>query len=238
MGTSPPAEAGGGARSRSVAGGSGDPSSAGAGSEPAGPGRRTLVDPRTLAGDAFAVAPGLLHKLLVCGDRAVRIVEVEAYGGADDPASHAFRGRTARNGSMFGPPGHLYVYFIYGNHWCANVVCGSVGDPQAVLVRAGIPMAGVDQMVVARAAARRVIDLANGPGKLCQALGIDGQDDGTDLTDARSRVRLEDDGYPRPGIVASGPRIGIRAATDRRWRWWVAGDPNVSAAGPTRPRSR
>ena len=139
---------------------------------------------------------------------------------------------------MFGPPGHLYVYFVYGNHWCANVVCGGAGDPQAVLVRAGIPWAGVDEMVAARPAARRAVDLANGPGKLCQALGIDGRDDGTDLTDGRSRVRLEDDGWPRPGIVASGPRIGIRAATDRRWRWWVTGDPHVSGASHARSRSR
>ena len=223
MGTSPSAEAGGGGPVRPAA---------------AGPGGHTLVDPRTLAGDAVAVAPGLLHKLLVCGNRAVRIVEVEAYRGSDDPASHAFGGRTARNESMFGPPGHLYVYFVYGNHWCANVVCGSAGDPQAVLVRAGIPWAGVDEMVAARPAARRAVDLANGPGKLCQALGIDGRDDGTDLTEGRSRVRLEDDGWPRPGIVASGPRIGIRAATDRRWRWWVTGDPHVSGASHARSRSR
>jgi DNA-3-methyladenine glycosylase len=183
-----------------------------------------------LAGDADLVAPTLLHKLLVCGERAGRIVEVEAYRGADDPASHAFRGRSARNASMFGPAGHLYVYFVYGVHWCANVVCGDIGDPQALLVRALAPCAGVEPMRAARPSARRDVDLANGPGKLCQALGIGRGDDGTDLTDPGARVRLLDDGTPPPATVSQGPRIGIVAARDRPWRWWAAGDPHVSGA--------
>jgi DNA-3-methyladenine glycosylase len=178
--------------------------------------------------DSVDLAPWLLNKVLVRGDRAGRIVEVEAYRGLDDPASHAFRGPTARTDIMFGPPGFLYVYFTYGMHWCANVVCGVDGVASAVLIRAVAPTAGLDDMRLARPAARRDRDLTNGPAKLCQALGITGADNGTDLLARSAPVRLLDDGTPPPKRPGRGTRIGISVAQDKRWRWWVAGDPYVS----------
>ncbi|HEX3946151.1 MAG TPA: DNA-3-methyladenine glycosylase [Acidimicrobiales bacterium] len=186
-----------------------------------------------LAVDALAAAPWLLNKLLARGDRVGRIVEVEAYRGADDPASHAFRGPTARNGVMFGPAGHLYVYFSYGMHWCANIVCGDQGTAQAVLVRALAPVAGLEAMWAARPVARRPSDLASGPAKLCQALGITGADSGADLL-GPGPVRLLSDGALPPEDPGQGPRIGITAAADRPWRWWVTGDPHVSRPRPLR----
>ncbi len=176
------------------------------------------------------VAPWLLNKVLARGGRAGRIVEVEAYKGAQDAASHAFGGLTPRTEVMFGPPGHLYVYFTYGMHWCANVVCGPDGRAGAVLVRALAPLRGVVQMRRARVAARRDRDLCNGPAKLCQALGITGADNGADLL-ARTGVRLVDDGTPPPERPAQGRRIGISAAQEEPWRFWVAGDEYVSRTG-------
>jgi DNA-3-methyladenine glycosylase len=173
------------------------------------------------------VAPELLNKLVVAGPCRGRIVEVEAYAGPLDPASHAYRGRTARNGTMFGPPGHLYVYFTYGLHFCANAVTGEEGEGQAVLLRALAPVAGLDRMWTRRPAARRAADLASGPAKLCQALAIGREHDGTDLVRSRS-IRIVDDGMPPPGQPAVSTRIGITRAADRPWRWFVAGDPNVS----------
>ncbi len=185
----------------------------------------------------LTVAPWLLNKVLARGERAGRIVEVEAYHGPNDPASHAFRGPTPRTSVMFGRPGCLYVYFSYGMHWCANVVCGPAGEAAAVLIRALEPTEGVDVMRRSRPAARRDRDLCGGPAKLCQALGITGADNGADLLGpgpargtARSAraVRLLDDGTPPPRQPARGPRIGITAATDREWRFWVPGSPWVS----------
>jgi DNA-3-methyladenine glycosylase len=184
-----------------------------------------------LAASAVAVAPRLLNLLLVGGSRAGRIVEVEAYRGAQDPASHAYGGPTARNATMFGPAGHLYVYFTYGMHWCANVVCGPPGVAEAVLVRALAPVAGLEAMWEARPAARRERDLCSGPAKLCQALGIDRADDGADLLSPASRVRLLDDGTPPPRRPSVGPRVGISRAVEARWRWWVTGSAFVSAGG-------
>jgi DNA-3-methyladenine glycosylase len=176
-----------------------------------------------------AVAPWLLNKLLVRGDRAGRIVEVEAYHGADDAASHAYRGKTPRTEVMFGPPGFLYVYFTYGMHWCANVVCGPEGEAAAVLVRALEPTSGLEAMRAVRPAARRDRDLCSGPAKLCQALGITGGDSGLDLLAARrGPVRLLDDRTPPPRRPGRGTRIGITSATEKRWRFWVAGSPFVS----------
>jgi DNA-3-methyladenine glycosylase len=185
-----------------------------------------------LVGDPVDLAPWLLNKVLVRGTRAGRIVEVEAYKGALDAASHAYRGLTPRTAVMFGPAGYLYVYFTYGMHWCANVVCGPEGQAGAVLIRALAPLRGLDEMQTARGpAARRTRDLCNGPAKLCQALGITGADNGTDLL-ARTRpaegVRLVDDGTPPPERPAQGKRIGIRVAIEEPWRFWVAGEESVS----------
>ncbi len=180
--------------------------------------------------DPLELAPDLLGKLLVVGERAGRIVEVEAYRGADDPASHAFRGLTPRTATMFGPPGHLYVYFSYGMHWCANVVAARPGVAGAVLLRALAPVLGIDTMAEARGNPRRPVDIANGPAKLCQALGIDGGDDGVDLVrPAPERpITIVDDGHARPIEVSTGPRVGISVAVDRPWRFSVADDPHRS----------
>lgn len=186
-----------------------------------------------VARDPRLVAPELLGLVLRHGCRSGRIMEVEAYCGPEDPASHTFRGRTARNGTMFGPAGLLYVYRSYGLHWCANVVCGGEGEGVAVLVRALSPLEGIDEMRVARTAGRVATaprladrDLCRGPGRLCQALGIDGGHDGTDLLSGRG-PRLDDDGW-RPSRVEQGVRVGISVAAERPWRWWVAGAPEVS----------
>ncbi len=189
-----------------------------------------------LEGGPLAVAPWLLNKVLVRGERSGRIVEVEAYHGANDAASHAYRGLTPRTAVMFGPPGFLYVYFTYGMHWCANVVCGPEGEAAAVLIRALAPMGGLTAMRAARPPARLERDLCNGPAKLCQALGITGTDNGADLlTPARgpggpgeAPVHLVDDGTPPPRRPGRGTRIGIKEATEKRWRFWVPGDPSLS----------
>lgn len=185
------------------------------------------------ARDALQVAPELLNKVLVVGPRAVRIVEVEAYRGADDPASHAYRGPTRRNATMFGPPGVLYVYQSYGLHFCANVVCATEGVAQAVLLRAGAPASGLAELRAARPRARADTDLASGPGRLCQALGIDRSYDGTDLVGGAGAARLACGGWPPPGRPGRGGRVGISAGTDRHWRWWVPEDRHVSRARPS-----
>ena len=182
-------------------------------------------DPRT-------VAKALLNKVLVHGDRAGRIVEVEAYCGAADPGSHAFRGMTPRNATMFGPPGGLYVYFTYGMHWCANAVCGAEGEGVAVLLRALAPLNGLELMRAARGAAvRRDRDLASGPAKLCQALGIDGSFNGADLVSGDRGVTIVDDGVRPPRRPANSVRIGLTAGAEHPWRWYVPGDANLSRPG-------
>lgn len=191
--------------------------------------RRGRRLPRSFyARDALDVAPELLHKVMRAGTRSGRIVEVEAYRGLDDPGSHGFRGPTPRTEVMHGPPGRLYVYFTYGMHWCANVVCAPAGTCSAVLVRALAPLTGVDEMFAARPAARRTTDLCSGPAKLCQALGITGQLDGTDLVGPRPVVDVCDDGASRPADVVQTTRIGLSRGGELPWRWHVAGDPNVS----------
>lgn len=176
-----------------------------------------------LARPPEVVAPELLHLLLVHGDRVGRIVEVEAYGGGRDPASHAHRGPTPRSAIMFGPAGHLYVYRSYGIHWCANVVAHGAEGAGAVLVRAIEAVGGIDQMRAARPAARRDEDLGSGPGKVCAALGIEGAHTGLDLVARSSAVRLLHDGTPPPDAPAIGPRIGISVATEVPWRFSVPG---------------
>lgn len=169
------------------------------------------------------------------GPCAGRIVEVEAYtGDGQDPAAHSHRGPTRRNASMFGPPGHLYVYRSYGLHWCANVVCAEEGRGEAVLLRALAPVAGLEAMAARRPAAKASADLCRGPGNLCRAMGIDRSHDGADLLAGLASV--VDDGRPPPEAPGVGPRVGISVAADLAWRWWVAGDPHVSRTRPGRGR--
>ena len=164
------------------------------------------------------VAPDLLHKVLVAGERSGRIVEVEAYGGVDDPGSHGWRGVTPRTESMFGPPGHWYVYLSYGVHWCANVVVSAPGTCAAVLIRAIEPLGGVDEMRTARGS-QRDANLANGPGKLTQAMGVDGSLDGSLIS--ASAMRIVDDTMAPPARPTRTPRIGLseNRAPDRLWRF-------------------
>ena len=176
------------------------------------------------------VAPELLNKLLVREDgRAGRIVEVEAYAGADDPAAHSFRGPTARNATMFGEGGHMYVYFSYGMHWCANAVCGK-GQGWGVLLRAIEPVAGIELMREARGHPARDRDLGSGPGRLGQAMGITRAFDGADLVDGDLGIRIVSDGMPPPADPVAGPRVGISRAADRPWRWHVNAHVHVSRA--------
>jgi DNA-3-methyladenine glycosylase len=200
--------------------------------------RRKPVPATFYVRDSRDVAVDLLNKILVHSDPvhgpiAGRIVETEAYLGAGlDPGSHAFRGPGKRNATMFGPPGRLYVYFTYGMHWCANVVCNPAGSGGAVLMRALAPLDGLDAMWARRPKARRERDLCSGPARLCQALGLTGELDGTDL--ARGPVLLLDDGTPPPPEPGNSVRIGLSAGKgdESPWRWWVLGDPNVSRGSP------
>ncbi|MDQ1425813.1 MAG: DNA-3-methyladenine glycosylase [Acidimicrobiaceae bacterium] len=177
--------------------------------------------------DSRVVAPELLYKVVVAGACRGRIVEVEAYAGGEDPASHAYRGRTERNATMFERAGLLYVYFTYGMHWCANVVTGVDGEGQAVLLRAAMPMAGLDVMRARRPAAHHDRDLCRGPARLCQALGVTGADDGTDLV-RDGGIWLGDDGVGPPAEPGVSRRIGLSKGIEPPWRWYVAGDPYVS----------
>jgi DNA-3-methyladenine glycosylase len=193
-----------------------------------------------LSGSPVEAAPGLLGAFLVSevGGRTVRarITEVEAYKGSDDPASHAFRGRTGRNGSMFERPGTLYVYRSYGIHWCANVAAGPEGVGWGILFRAGDI---VDGLGVARARRGRDTDLANGPGKLTQALGVDHTHDGTYLLDGAGPIRMEPGTTPE--VVVATPRVGISTAVDRPWRFVAvadAGRPVRAQGTPRIPSSR
>jgi DNA-3-methyladenine glycosylase len=181
-----------------------------------------------LEGPVLEVAPRLLGSTLRHGPVACRITEVEAYDGPHDPGSHAFRGRTPRNAVMFGPAGHLYVYFTYGMHFCCNVVCGPEGTPSAVLLRAGAVLEGLELARSRRPAARSDRDLARGPARLCQALGIGREHNGHDLT----RVPLVLERGPAVTEVRTGPRVGLREAADRPWRFWLPDEPSVSVYRP------
>ena len=191
--------------------------------------------PDLLAGAVLDVAPRLLGAVLRHGDVACRITEVEAYDGAGDPGSHAFRGRTPRNGVMFGPPAHLYVYFTYGMHHCCNVVCGPEGDPRAVLLRGGEIVDGLALARSRRTPAKGDRDLARGPANLCRALAIGAAENGHDLT--APPLTLSPPEQPAEE-VRTGPRVGLRLAADRPWRFWLPDEPSVSAYRPavTRPR--
>lgn len=188
------------------------------------------------------VAPQLLGQIVehetADGLVAIRLTEVEAYDGPDDPGSHAYRGRTPRNAVMFGPPGHVYVYFTYGMHWCMNLVCGPTGKPSAVLLRAGEVVEGAELARERRPTARSARELARGPARLAQALDADRSCNGLDSCDPSSPLRLR----PGPRVprsrVRRGPRVGLSAAADRPWRFWAEGEPTVSVYRPHTPKRR
>ena len=215
---------------------------------------------------AQQAAPALLGCVLESeqpdGLVAVALTEVEAYAGQADPASHAYRGSSRRNAVMFGEPGHAYVYFTYGMHFCVNLVCLPEGTASAVLLRAGAVVTGADLARRRRAARRRSArpgladrdlargpadrdlargpadrDLARGPARLCQALGIDRSLDGTDVCDPGSVLRIRP-GHQAPpaGTIRRGPRVGVSRAADEPWRFWIADEPTVSAYRAHVPR--
>ena len=186
-----------------------------------------------LAVDVLPAARLLLGCRLVAdrpdGPVVVRLVELEAYRGCDDPAAHSYRGRTVRNAVMFGPPGHLYVYFIYGLHFCANISCLPDGEPGAVLLRAGEVVSDLDIARLYRPTARSDAELARGPARLATLLGLHREHNGLDLTNPASPVRLLPGDSVSAERVRTGPRVGVTAAHDRPWRFWVDGSPAVSA---------
>lgn len=191
------------------------------------------------------VAPDLLGRILVRtspeGVIAVRLTEVEAYAGEIDPGSHAYRGRTQRNATMFGPPGHAYVYFTYGMWHCLNLVCGATGHASGVLLRAGEVLEGAALARPRRISARNDAELARGPARLATALDVDRTLDGTDVcaTDPRAALRILR-GSPVPETLASsGPRTGVAGdGANHPWRFWITGDPTVSPYRPHKSRAR
>jgi DNA-3-methyladenine glycosylase len=228
-----------------------------------------LIPRDFFARPSVEVAPDLLGCVLehetADGLVAVELTEVEAYAGRSDPASHAYRGKTKRNAVMFGPPGHAYVYFTYGMHFCVNMVClGEQGSASAVLLRAGAIIAGEDLARARRARGpvpegrARIAprDLARGPARLCQALGIDRALDGADVCVAGAPLRmLSGAGNPAPSAVlargnetlippgtprriVTGPRVGVSSAAEIPWRFWYEGDPTVSLYRAHVPRQR
>jgi DNA-3-methyladenine glycosylase len=190
-----------------------------------------------LLGPADRAARALLGCRLVAGGVTVRLTEVEAYGGvAADAASHAHRGPTARNSVMFGAAGHAYVYFTYGMHWCLNVVCGRDGEAAAVLLRAAAIVDGIEAARQRRPTARRDVDLARGPARLCQALGVDGTANGVDLF-ADGPLRLLPRQRPiRVAEISAGPRVGVTGEHERPWRFWLATEPSVTVYRRHTPR--
>jgi DNA-3-methyladenine glycosylase len=194
---------------------------------------RRRLSRRFLSRPSADVAPDLLGRVLVRmmpdGTRlAARIVEAEAYAEWD-AASHSFRGQTARTRVMFGPAGHLYVYFTYGMHFCMNVVTGRAGEGSAVLLRAAEPLEGLDRMRQHRGLVETRL-LCSGPARLCQALAVDRRMDGSDIV-AGEAIWLER-GRPSREIVA-GPRVGVTREADRPWRFRIDGDPFVSRGRPS-----
>ncbi|WSG63599.1 DNA-3-methyladenine glycosylase [Nocardia sp. NBC_01730] len=191
------------------------------------------VSAEELAVEPPAAARRLLGATLWSGAVGVRIIEVEAYGGDPagpwpDPASHSGRGRTERNGVMFGPAGVLYVYLSYGMHTCVNVTSGPNGTASAVLIRSGEVIAGRETVQARRPGARSDLDLARGPGNLGSALGIVLSDYGTPLFDPSSSIRLELNRPVEFTEIASGPRVGVSTAADVPWRFWLTGSRAVS----------
>ena len=174
------------------------------------------------------MAPRLLGSLVHGRGVTVRLTEVEAYTGGTDPGSHAFRGQTPRTRIMFGPPGSLYVYFSYGMHVCANVVCSPEGEASAVLLRAGKVVDGLELARERRTTSKSDADLARGPARLCVALGITLADNGDELVSGPIRLELAD---AAPPLVASGPRTGVSGPGGSEaypWRFWIPAEPTVS----------
>ena len=205
-----------------------------------------LIPREFLSRPAQEVAPDLLGCVFehetADGLVAVALTEVEAYAGEVDPASHAYRGRTVRNAVMFGPAGHAYVYFTYGMHFCVNVVCMPPGTASAVLLRAGQVIAGEELARARRGPASTPRDLARGPARLCQALGIDRRLDGADLSDEASPLRLRKAvatvRSEEKTAIHTGPRVGVREGADVPWRFWLDGAATVSAYRPYVRRRR
>ncbi len=186
--------------------------------------------------DPVRAARSLLGSTLRHEAVAVRITEVEAYDGEADEASHSFRGPTPRNQVMFGPPGRLYVYFSYGMHFAANVSCGAEGHGAAVLLRAGEVVDGLDRARARRGSRIADRDLARGPGRLTQALGIDRSHDGVDVLTAGAITLTP--AAASVGAVSTGPRVGISRSVDLPWRFWLTDDRYVSAFRPGSPRRK
>jgi len=200
-------------------------------------GQRRLIPRAFYDRPVLEVARDLLGMLVVHDDVVVRLTEVEAYAGALDPASHAFRGRTARNSVMFGPGGHAYVYFTYGLHFCVNVVCGPVGVASAVLLRAGEVVGGLDAARGRRPGVRDR-DLARGPARLTKTLAIDRALDGADVTAGSSPLTLRPGTRVPDDAVRHGPRVGVSTAAEVPWRLWIDGEPTVSVYRPHVRRKR
>ncbi|MFC5142609.1 DNA-3-methyladenine glycosylase [Actinomycetospora rhizophila] len=201
-----------------------------------------LLDRSALADDVLPAARRLLGCELAAdtpqGEVRVRLVEVEAYRGADDPGSHCYRGQTPRNAVMWGPAGHLYVYFVYGMHFCANIVCLRDGVAGAVLVRAGEVLSDLGAAHARRPTARgRDAELAKGPARLCALLGLDRGHNGVDVLSPSSPVRLHA-GTPVPDAdIRTGPRVGVAAGQERPWRFWTAGSRAVTPYKAGRARA-
>jgi DNA-3-methyladenine glycosylase len=189
--------------------------------------------------DVALVAQSLLGWELTAGPVRLRLTELEAYQGSQDAASHAFRGRTPRNAVMYGPAGVAYVYFVFGMHWCLNIVCGAEGEPSAVLVRAGTVLDGMEVARERRKWTGAPSELARGPGRLAVALAIDGRLNGSSMVDGTGPLRLSaPPAQVAPALIRSGPRVGVGAAADVPWRFWLAGEPSVSAYRRHVPRVR
>lgn len=183
---------------------------------------------------AATVAPELLGSVVRCNGVAIRLSEVEAYSGLEDPASHAYRGPTPRTEVMFGPPGRVYVYFVYGMHWAVNLVCHPDGQAGAVLLRAGEVVEGIEAARSRRGADLPVHRLARGPGNLASSLGVRGEVSGTTLWDGPLTWSPAPAAHPHE----TGPRVGVAAAQDVVARFWLSGDPSVSAYRRHTPRQR
>jgi DNA-3-methyladenine glycosylase len=195
---------------------------------------------KTPAAEIAKTARTLLGWELSANGVRVRLTEVEAYAGTgEDPASHAHRGRTPRNAVMFGPAGVAYVYFIFGVHWCLNIVCGRESEAAAVLLRAGEVVDGVELARERRGTAVKERDLARGPARLVVALGVTRADNGTSMVNGAGPLTLTPPVRPvRNDEIAAGPRVGVASAHDVPWRFWIADDPTVSPYRRHVPRKR